>query len=148
MGMPSDVLYRIVQLVEEGLDHVVGAALASTCKFFYSRLGGLEGSRRRHVQYTEAWDWERKRADKQKKRKRSHRRKTRQAAAVIELEGGRGLPGVGYKSMSKKWRISQPSLRRLHGRFLEEGFFKNPGWEMEVINSNLLSDTTDSSDGD
>ena len=67
---------------------------------------------------------------------------------VVELEGGRGLPGVGYKSMSKKWRISQPSLRRLHGRFLEEGFFKNPGWEMEVIDSNLLSDTTDSSDGD
>ena len=69
MGMPSDILYSIIQLVEEGLDHVVGAALASTCNFFYSRLGGLEGSRRQHVQYIEAWDWDWKRADKEEKHK-------------------------------------------------------------------------------
>ena len=148
MGIPQDILLRIVQIVEQ-VDNFFGTALASTCQFFYSRLGGVEGSRQRHTQYIEAWDRERKRADREKRRKQSHSKKIRQAAAVIELEGGKGRKGVGFKSMSRKYRISQPSLRRLHDRFLEQGFFKNPGWEHEVLDSGWLSsDTVSSSGGD
>ena len=70
---------------------------------------------------------------------------------MIELHCGHGAQRVGYKSMARKYGISQPSLRRLHARFLEDGFSNTPGWEMEVMDSGLLSDDTDSSiasDGD
>ena len=80
--------------------------------------------RRQHVQYIEAWDRERKRADKEKKHKQSHSRKIRQAAMVIELEGGRGRQGVGFRLMARKYGISQYSLRRLHRRFLDEDFLR------------------------
>ena len=53
--------------------------------------------------------------------------------------------------MARKYEISQPSLCRLHTRFLDEGFSNDPGWEMEVMDSNLLSDDLDCSnvsDGD
>ena len=55
---------------------------------------------------------------------------------------------MGYRSIARKYGISQPSLRRLYGRFLDEGFFKGPGWETGVMDNGLLSDSTDNSDGD
>ena len=67
---------------------------------------------------------------------------------MIELEGGRGRQGVGFKSIARKYGISQPSLRRVHGIFLEQGFFNNQGWEHDVLDSGWLSsDTVSSSEG-
>ena len=53
MGMPVEILYKIVEIVQQ-IHNFGGVALASTCTFFYCRLGGLEGSRRQHAQYIEA----------------------------------------------------------------------------------------------
>ena len=61
---------------------------------------------------------------------------------------GRGEPGVGYKSVSKKYRITQPSLRRLEERLREDDFFSEVGWEYNVIDSGLLTETDTSSDDD
>ena len=49
--------------------------------------------------------------------------------------------------MAREYGILQPNLYRLQCRFLYENFFKNLGWEVEVIDSGLLSNNTDSSDG-
>ena len=67
---------------------------------------------------------------------------------MIELVGGHGREGVGYKSLARKYGISQPSLRRVHDTLSDQGFFENPGWEHEVLDSGWLSSDTDISDED
>ena len=144
MGLPLDILDHIVHLVLQH-GHVVGAALASTCTFFYSKMGGLEGPHQRRVEHIEAWDRQQRQAARARKRQWSHSRRTRQAAAIIELQSRKGQQGVGYRSMARKFGISIPSLRRLHSRFIENGFFLQQDWEMNVLESGLLFDDTDSS---
>ena len=46
---------------------------------------------------------------------------------------------VGYKSISRKYRITQPSLRRLEERLFEDDFFSQVGWEFNVMDSGLLT---------
>ena len=76
--------------------------------------------------------------------------KTRQCAAIVDLVLHRGEHMVGYKSISRKYRITQPSLRRLEERLFEDDFFSQVGWEFNVMGSGLLtgSDTETSSNGD
>ena len=60
---------------------------------------------------------------------------------MIELETGRGRQGVGFRSTLRKFSISQTSLRRLHSRLLEDGFFKMPDWETQVLDSNAFTNS-------
>ena len=147
LGMPHDVLHSIIELVKIN-DESYGTRLGCCSKFFYSTLGGLEGARQRRQQFIEARDRQRKAAERQRKRKRAKSKKLRKTAAVIELVLRQGQPGVGFKSMARKNAISQPCLRRLHGNLAEEGFFRTPGWENNVIDSPWLASDTDMSDSD
>ena len=82
------------------------------------------------------------------KKKRSHRRILRQAAAVIELELGRGKHGVGFRSIARKHKITVAGLRRLHSNLEQDHFFAREGWEYNVLDSGWLSDDTDLSEED
>ena len=52
---------------------------------------------------------------------------TRQCAAIVDLVLHRGEHMVGYNSISRKYRITQLSLRRLEERLFEDDFFYRLG---------------------
>lgn len=153
-GLPSGV-WRPIQ------DHLAPkdqARLAAVSGYINNALGGGEGARLRKEQHDrqnapESWgEWHKRRRQERKQVDRNRRAayKTRQCAAIVDLVLHRGEHMVGYKSISRKYRITQPSLRRLEERLFEDDFFSQVGWEFHVMDSGLLtgSDTETSSDGD
>ena len=153
-GLPSGV-WRPIQ------DHLAPkdqARLAAVSGYINNALGGREGARLRKEQHDrqnppESWgEWHKRRRQERKQVDRNRRAayKTRQCAAIIDLVLHRGEHMVGYKSISRKYRITTPSLRRLEERLFEDDFFSQVGWEFLVMDSGLLtgSDTETSSDGD
>ena len=69
-------------------------------------------------------------------------------AGLVDLVLHRGEHMVGYKSISRKYRITQPSLRRLEERLVEDDFFSQVGWEFNVMDSGLLTDSDTESSSD
>ena len=77
-----------------------------------------------------AWgEWHKRRRQERKQVDRNRRAayKTRQCVAIIDLVLHRGEHMVGYKSISRKYRITTPSLRHLEERLFEDDFFHRLG---------------------
>ena len=72
--------------------------------------------------------------------------KIRMTAAIVDLQLHRREQGVGFKSIARKHSVAACRLRRLDGRFMEDGFYSTPGWEFEVLESGEITGTESPSD--
>ena len=117
-------------------------------------LGGSHGAALRKLEHQEqlqrshdaflAWEKERKIKAKQVNRERRAATRGRTIAAIVELGLHHGEQGVGFRSIARKYRITQASLRRLHERLSEINFFSEAAWEYRVDESGQLSSGSES----
>ena len=142
-GLPQAVFWAII----DRLTPREQARLAGVNGFMNNALGGTKGARLRKEQHEEqnppmSWEeWEARNRRKMKEINREEKAhyKLRISAAIVELMLRRGQPGVGYRSISRKFNVPQPALRRLETRLFEEGFFQDPDWQHNVLESGLLT---------